>query len=330
MTLRKNALVSLLITMFLFTVFVPLASAQAADNSNLEQQMVDQINQVRAQKNLSPLQQDYTLAAAAREQAQRTANSYSYNYDTLYQLLNNGQYQTVRMQILRSANIVELAKSQLNNASTAALQGQYNVIGVGVVDSKYFGKVGVQVFAQAKNTPQPKPEQPKPEQPKPEQPDTNYQPKPQPVPTPQPKPEQPKPETDNQAPANNTGLSAFQNKVAQLVNQERAKEGLQPLVVKMDLTNVAQVKAEDMATNKYFSHTSPTHGSPFDMMKKFGINYSYAGENIAMGYTTPESVMEGWMNSPGHKKNILNPNFKEIGIGYTANGNYWVQMFATR
>lgn len=326
MTLRKNALVSLLMAMFLFTVFVPLASAQTTGNSNLEQQVVEQTNQIRAQKNLPPLQQDYTLTAAAREQAQKTANSYSYNYDTLYQLVNSGKYQTVRMQILRSTNIVQLAKSQLNNANSPALQDQYNVIGVGVVDSKYFGKVAVQIFAQAKNTSQPSQEQPKPQQPQqPQQPSPTPEPKPQPAPTPQPNPGNTEP-----APVNNGTLSAFQNKVAELVNQERAKEGLQPLVVKMDLTNVAQVKAEDMAKNKYFSHTSPTYGSPFEMMKKFGINYSYAGENIAMGYTTPESVMEGWMNSPGHKKNILNPNFKEIGIGYTADGSYWVQMFATR
>lgn len=321
MTLRKNALVSLLVVMFLFTAFVPLAPAQTADNSNLEQQLVNQINQVRSQKNLSSLQQDYTLTAAAQEQAREIANTYSYNYSKLYQLMNDGKYQTVRMQILRSSNVVELAKNQMNNANSPALQGQYNVIGVGIADNKYYGKVAVQIFAQAKNvSQQPKPEQPKQEQPQPEQPQAS--------PTPEPKP-QPKPETNNTT-AGNTQLSAFQNQVAQLVNQERAKAGLQPLVVKMDLTKVAQIKAEDMATNKYFSHTSPTYGSPFDMMKKFGINYTRAGENIAMGYTTPESVMEGWMNSPGHKANILNPNFKEIGIGYAANGNYWVQMFATR
>ncbi|MEG6616990.1 CAP domain-containing protein [Peptococcaceae bacterium 1198_IL3148] len=127
-----------------------------------------------------------------------------------------------------------------------------------------------------------------------------------------------------------TSNSAFQSKVVELVNQERSKAGLQPGVVKADLTNVAQLKAEDMANNNYFSHTSPTYGSPFDMMKQFGINYSYAGENIAVGYSTPESVMEGWMNSEGHKKNILNPNFTEIGVGFTTNGYYWVQEFAKR
>jgi uncharacterized protein YkwD len=82
-----------------------------------------------------------------------------------------------------------------------------------------------------------------------------------------------------------------------------------------------------MVDKNYFSHTSPTYGSPFDMMKTFGITYHTAGENIAYGYPTPESVVNGWMNSEGHRKNILNSSFTEIGVGYVSNGNYWTQMF---
>ena len=77
----------------------------------------------------------------------------------------------------------------------------------------------------------------------------------------------------------------------------------------------------------YFSHTSPTYGSPFDMMKNFGISYRSAGENIAKGYATPEAVVKGWMNSPGHRANILNKSFTHIGVGYVENGSYWTQMF---
>ena len=77
----------------------------------------------------------------------------------------------------------------------------------------------------------------------------------------------------------------------------------------------------------YFSHTSPTYGSPFDMMKQFGITYRTAGENIAMGYPTAEAVVDGWMNSEGHRANILNASFTEIGVGYVADGNYYTQMF---
>ncbi|WP_085834247.1 CAP domain-containing protein [Clostridium merdae] len=119
----------------------------------------------------------------------------------------------------------------------------------------------------------------------------------------------------------------FEERVVELVNQERAKVGLKALKMNLKLSDVARVKSQDMHDKNYFSHTSPTYGSPFDMMKQFGITYRTAGENIAMGYRTPEAVMEGWMNSPGHKANILNSSYTEIGVGYVASGNYWTQEF---
>ncbi len=82
-----------------------------------------------------------------------------------------------------------------------------------------------------------------------------------------------------------------------------------------------------MADNNYFDHTSPTYGDLSDMMNEFGITYSVAGENIAQGYRTAESVMEGWMDSQGHRENILNPDYTEIGVGYEKNEHNWVQMF---
>lgn len=90
---------------------------------------------------------------------------------------------------------------------------------------------------------------------------------------------------------------------------------------------MAHEKSRDMSANGYFSHISPTYGSPFDMMKKYGITYRYAGENIAMGQRTPEEVVKAWMNSEGHRKNILSPNYNYIGVGYVAQGNYWTQEF---
>ena len=120
---------------------------------------------------------------------------------------------------------------------------------------------------------------------------------------------------------------AIINEVIALVNEERAKEGLQPLSNNTNLSKVAYMKAVDMADNDYFDHNSPTYGDPFTMMDTFGIEYTAAAENIAVGYTTAESVMEGWMNSEGHRKNILNPDFTEIGIGYEKNEHNWVQMF---
>ena len=88
---------------------------------------------------------------------------------------------------------------------------------------------------------------------------------------------------------------------------------------------MAHEKSRDMSANNYFSHTSPTYGSPFDMMKKYGITYRYAGENIAMGQQTPEEVVKAWMNSAGHRANILNANYNYIGVGYVSQGNYWTQ-----
>ncbi|MUT67579.1 CAP domain-containing protein [Paenibacillus sp. NEAU-GSW1] len=119
--------------------------------------------------------------------------------------------------------------------------------------------------------------------------------------------------------------SEFQKQVVTLVNQERAKAGLAALATDALLTKVATAKAKDMDDNNYFSHTSPTYGSPFDMMKQFGVTYSYAGENIASGQKTPQEVMNAWMNSSGHRANILSANFKKIGVGYV-NGK-WVQEF---
>ncbi|MBN8190613.1 sporulation protein [Bacillus sp. NTK074B] len=122
-------------------------------------------------------------------------------------------------------------------------------------------------------------------------------------------------------------LSQFEQKVVELTNQERAKQGLPALKVDAELSKVAREKSRDMQANKYFSHTSPTYGSPFDMMKQFGIEYSSAGENIAMGQQTPEEVVQAWMNSEGHRKNIMSSNYTHIGVGYVENGNYWTQQF---
>ena len=119
--------------------------------------------------------------------------------------------------------------------------------------------------------------------------------------------------------------STYADQVVQLVNQERAKAGLKPLVSDRALAAMALDKAKDMYHNRYFSHYSPTYGSPFDMMSSYGIQYRYAGENIAMGQRTPQEVMNAWMNSPGHRQNILNPNYTKIGVAYYK--GEWVQEF---
>lgn len=123
------------------------------------------------------------------------------------------------------------------------------------------------------------------------------------------------------------GLSAFEQQVVDLTNKEREKAGLKALKADTELSKVARAKSKDMADNGYFDHNSPTYGSPFDMMKSFGISYKTAGENIAQGQKTPEEVVEAWMNSQGHRENILNPEYTNIGVGYVENGNYWTQQF---
>lgn len=117
--------------------------------------------------------------------------------------------------------------------------------------------------------------------------------------------------------------------ILELVNIERAKVGLPALKMNEQLSKIARMKSNDMADGNYFSHTSPTYGSSFDMMKQFGINYNEAGENIAKGYSGSKGVMNGWMNSESHKENILDYDFKALGVGYVnKNGiNYWTQMF---
>lgn len=125
----------------------------------------------------------------------------------------------------------------------------------------------------------------------------------------------------------NANVSAIEQAVLDLTNAERQKAGLKPLQIDKNLMNSARQKSTDMATNNYFSHTSPTYGSPFDQMKANGISYRAAAENIAMGQRSAEEVVKAWMESPGHRQNILTPNFTHIGIGYDAKGNYWTQQF---
>ncbi len=118
--------------------------------------------------------------------------------------------------------------------------------------------------------------------------------------------------------------------VLKLVNVERGKQGLKPLTLDNTLNGIAAEKARDMAEHNYFSHDSPTYGTPFDMMRSFGIDYKSAGENIAAGQRSADEVMQSWMNSSGHRANILNPSYTKLGVGYHAGGSkgtYWVQMF---
>ncbi len=128
-------------------------------------------------------------------------------------------------------------------------------------------------------------------------------------------------------PETDTAVTSFEQEVIRLVNAARRENGLSALTHNWELSRVARYKSQDMADNRYFSHTSPTYGSPFQMIKNFGISYRTAGENIAAGQRTPKAVVDAWMNSSGHRANILNASYTQIGVGYVADGNYWTQMF---
>lgn len=132
---------------------------------------------------------------------------------------------------------------------------------------------------------------------------------------------------DKQEQAKTGELSQFEQEVVDLTNKERAKQGLPALKIDAELSKVAREKSRDMAANGYFSHNSPTYGSPFDMMKQFGIRYSTAGENIAKGQRSPQEVVNAWMNSEGHRANIMNAKYTHIGVGYVEQGNHWTQQF---
>lgn len=124
-------------------------------------------------------------------------------------------------------------------------------------------------------------------------------------------------------------LTADEQEVFNLINEKRKANGLSALKIDDELQNVARIKAQDMVDNNYFSHNSPIYGSPFDMIKKFGISYKTAGENIA-GNSSNTGAVNAWMNSEGHKANILNSSFNYTGVGVVKSPKYgkvYVQMF---
>lgn len=135
-------------------------------------------------------------------------------------------------------------------------------------------------------------------------------------------------EPDEDAPEESGGVQEAAEAVASLVNAARRDAGLSELELDADLCAAAQARAQEIAQS--FSHTRPDGSSCFTILEEFGISYRAAGENIAMGQRTPEEVMDGWMNSSGHRANILNGTFTSIGVGYYVDGAgaaHWVQIF---
>lgn len=141
-------------------------------------------------------------------------------------------------------------------------------------------------------------------------------PTPQPVPVPQPQP----------APDPGNGLTTAEQRMYDLVNQDRSAAGLPALKIDMRLVRAARIKSQDMKDKGYFAHTAPDGTTPWDLMKDQGVMFKTAGENIAKGYATSDAAEKGFMNSAGHRANILNIGYTHMGIGIV--GNYYTQEFA--
>lgn len=125
-------------------------------------------------------------------------------------------------------------------------------------------------------------------------------------------------------------LKTFEDEVIRLVNLERTSRGIPALTKNWELARVARYKSQDMVNKNYFSHTSPTYGSPFTMMQNFGLRFTAAAENIAYGQRSAKEVVAAWMNSPGHRANILSAAYTQTGVGAAKKSNgtlYWTQMF---
>ena len=139
-------------------------------------------------------------------------------------------------------------------------------------------------------------------------------------------------ETASPAPSTVQDHLSIELEVIRLVNIEREKAGLSPLSRRDSLMDTAKVKSQDMVDNNYFSHTSPVYGTMSELLNYHQVSYRFAGENIAMGQRTPEAVMKAWMDSQGHRNNILNPNYSRIGVGAVEGGQYggytWTQLFS--
>ncbi|WP_230986766.1 CAP domain-containing protein [Cohnella fermenti] len=130
--------------------------------------------------------------------------------------------------------------------------------------------------------------------------------------------------------------NAYELEVFRLVNEERTSRGIAALTLNSRLAELARLKSIDMRDNNYFSHTSPTYGTPQQMLDRFGVEYRAYAENIAAGQPTPADVVRVWMNSAGHRANILDPRFTDTGVGFVEGNStsryrtYWTQLFIQR
>ncbi|KJS67808.1 MAG: sporulation protein [Peptococcaceae bacterium BICA1-7] len=296
------------------------APAQPGDSSGLseeEQTLVNLINQERVKAGLPKLKADSKLFQVARLKARDfIANNYfahtSPTYGSYRDMLRSYGVSFVKAgENLAATYTAARAHTALMNSSgnrANILSPDYRLVGIGIVNKGSY-KYYVEMFTDGGSVTQP--------------PSGTTQPPSGGTTQP------PSGGTTQPGTGNTAGLTADEQNMLNMVNSERSKNGLAPLKANLKLTGVARLKAKDMIDKNYFSHTSPTYGSPFDMMRQYGITYRTAGENLA-GAPSVNSAHTNLMNSPGHRANILNSSFKEVGIGVVNGGPYgkmFVQMF---
>ncbi len=308
MRIPVTVVIAFVLCMALMLVASPCPDAKASGKivlNNDEQRFVDLINQARVGRGLEALSVDGDLVTVARAKASGSNAS-------IGSLLNSRGITSCSIgQVTGKTFDVDLVVTALSRAYSkyTLFNPSFNRIGVGVSGNsinKPFALVFVDSGSRA-SLPKPTP-------------------KPQPTPKPEPRPD-PRPQPQ---PGDSTAsMTADELQMFNLVNQERERFGLKTYRADMELVKLARLKAKDMIDLGYFSHTSPTYGSPFDMMRSFGVSYVYAGENLA-GAPTVGLAHTNLMNSSGHRANILNANFSGIGIGVVEGGPYgkmFVQIF---
>jgi len=316
-----NQSIATLLTLLVFSLLLTVAtlpSAAAATGETGEQAVTNLINEARSNAGVSPLTVDPALSSQAMEKAQAlAARGYLKNTAPIAGTsFKRSAGSSISGESWARADGASSACQLLKGISyykTVMLDKNFSRVGIGVATGNS-NTLLVLVYAGGKAPVT--------------VPDTGTQPNPTPTPTPKPTP-QPVPQPQPQPEQPVQGLSADEQKMLSLVNSARASAGLKPLQADLSLVKLARLKGQDMINKNYFSHTSPTYGSPFDMMKAAGVSYQYAGENLA-GAPTVDSAHTNLMNSPGHRANILKSNFTKVGIGVVNGGPYgkmFVQMF---
>lgn len=306
---RRRLVIFVVLTFLLMALCAPAAQAQAALSAD-EAAVVAAVNQARQAAGLQALAVNPALCDLAAVHARDMVDKHYFGYrspafGSVFDLADQRHISFSRGgESIARLSSRDAAIRAWTSPSALAMKSYFNQIGVEIRGNIY---VAVLINGSLAGTVQP----PQVSQP-------NLQPKPQPQPQPQPAP-----------PAGNVSLTADEARMLALVNQERTSRGLKPLVADPELVKLARMKAADMVRLGYFDHNSPTYGSPFDMMRAYGVSYRYAGENLA-GASTVDAAHTNLMNSPGHRANILSPNYTRVGIGVVQGSPYgkiWVQMF---